>query len=138
MTKWVLQTEEITQKTNEGLETIKISLDIQKDEKGNILQKGGGVIPVACQNCGKNFETNSVEDELRQELNSYKCNNCDFNSMASDDALKHFILEKEHEMTIVQDSRVVGVRTTLEGVIPIVTKTENDVFVLCRDCHDNN
>lgn len=140
MRDWKLQTEEFMVKVYGKKEKQKItkSLDYQMDEKGNILQKSGAVIPKACQNCGDVFRTDSVEDEIRQEINSYKCKDCEFKSISADEALKHTINEKKHELEIVEDSKVVGVRTTLEGVIPIVSKTKDDVFVLCRGCHDSN
>lgn len=139
MSDWKLQTEEvIVKRENQEPKTIIVSKGFQKDEKGNILQAGGGIIPKACQNCGNEFIENQQQDELRQEINLFVCDTCKFETLVSEEALKHTIKEIDHKLKIKEDTRIVGYKTTLTGNIAIVTKTKNDVIILCRDCHDLN
>lgn len=139
MTQWKLQSEEIEFKTPAGkMEKTKVSKGYQMDDKGNILQQGGAIIPKACQNCGKEFTSQIQEDEMKQELNVYKCKNCEFRDARPDQGMLHITQNPEHKIFVELEQRIVGYKHTLVGTISIITKTTDDVIILCRDCHDLN
>ena len=48
----------------------------QVDESGNILYKNGSLKTKACQECKKEFISKSLKDELRQDVDGFKCKKC--------------------------------------------------------------
>ncbi len=122
--------------TNYG-EDSERNVGFQADEVGNVLQRSGAVKPKACQNCQQDFNPKSVRDEVRQDMDKYDCGDCEFESNISHEALVHTLQEKEHNITIVKDSRIVGYRNTLTDA-PIVRFENDDCVILCNKCNDLN
>jgi predicted RNA-binding Zn-ribbon protein involved in translation (DUF1610 family) len=135
--KWTLQTEKFQTKDDRGQpKEITISKGYQKDTKGNRLQQGGGIIPKACQNCGDEFNAVIQQDELKQEINMYACENCEFKDARPDQGVLHSTQNPTHKLKVVVEERVVGYKNTLQGSLAVITKTEDDMIILCRNCHD--
>lgn len=108
----------------------------QEDEVGNIVQKAGGVVPKACQHCKKHFQSKVVQKEIKQDIPSYKCNLCNFEGNTGDQAFGHTIDQPTHKISRTTKSRLVGYENTLEGRLSYVTKTKDDVLILCGECND--
>ena len=66
----------------------------QIDTVGNVYQKGGGVIPKACQKCKKEFKSEIIETPVTQKVPYFKCKDCGFENAGSNAALDHLILTK--------------------------------------------
>lgn len=111
------------------------NMGYQVDEVKNILQQSGAVQTKACQNCGNEFLTKVIIDEVRQEIRGYTCDDCDFHSNLGDEALSHTIENKDHVLNIKEESRIVGYKNTLDGSA-IVTFTKHDCIILCNNCND--
>lgn len=107
----------------------------QEDEVGNILQIGGGVVPKACQKCKKKFESKLVSKEIKQDVPAYKCDKCNFIGGSGDQAFGHTIDSPTHKISRTTKPRIVGYNNTLEGRLSYVTKTKDDVIILCGDCN---
>ena len=136
MSKWTLQSEKIIQKNKDTGETeeILVSKDFQVDEVGNIYQLGGGIIEKACQKCETPFSYKEVTRELKQQIPIYKCKECKFESSSGDDAFMHN-QDKNHKIERKTEEKIVGYEKILEGVISRITKTEDDVIILCDECN---
>jgi hypothetical protein len=107
----------------------------QEDEVGNILQKSGGVVPKACQSCKVIFTSDVVRKEIKQKIPSYNCDNCNFDGNTGDQAFGHTIDQPTHKISRTTKSRIVGYKNTIEGILSYVTKTEDDVKILCGKCN---
>ncbi len=111
-----------------------INNNSQEDEVGNVLQIGGGVVPKACQKCKKKFESKVVKEEIKQDVPSFKCGNCSFDGNSGDQAFVHTLDQPTHKISRKIKSRIVGYNNTLEGRLSYVTKTNDNVIILCGDC----
>ena len=109
----------------------------QEDTVGNILQIGGGIVPKACQKCKKKFESKVVKEEIKQDVPSFKCDTCDFDGNSGDQAFVHTLDFPKHKISRKTKSRIVGYNSVLEGRLSYITKTKNDVVILCGDCNVN-
>ena len=109
----------------------------QKDEAGNILQRSGAIRTKSCQNCGRRFNVKRDVEELKQNIDVYTCDRCNFVSAVPQDALIHTIKFKDHNLKTKEDSRVVGHRNVLSGTAFIEFKNK-DCIIWCEDCHDVN
>ncbi len=109
----------------------------QIDEVGNILQSTGALKTKACQNCQQEFLIKTVRDEIRQDIDNFKCKKCEFESATPQGGLKHILDKTTHKLEIEPKSRVVGYRNTLEDN-PIITKLKDDYIILCKKCNDLN
>ncbi len=112
----------------------KLKAEYQEDEVGNILQRAGGVQPKACQKCKKKFESKITKQEIKQNVSYYACKECNFTSGNSDGGLDHMI-ETSHKLTKKRKNKIVGYDNIVSGVISYITKTEDDVLILCGDCN---
>lgn len=109
----------------------------QKDEVGNIYQKKGGVIPKACQKCGKKFYSEIKNIPITQSVPFYKCKNCSFENAGGDSALDHKITT-DHEIKKISKDRIVGYNSIIEGSKSNIIKSKNDVIILCDECKWQN
>ncbi len=107
----------------------------QVDESGNILYKNGSLKTKACQECKKEFISKSLKDELRQDVDGFKCTKCKFETLNSQDALTHLLKEKDHDFKVESESKVVGYNVTLHDHA-IVEKKDDDYVILCKSCFD--
>ena len=131
--EWEIITKEI--KDDKGLIVI-IDTDEQIDKVGNIYQKSGAIIPKACQNCKQKFKSEIKEFPITQKVPFYKCNDCDFENASGDATLEHKITNMNHNIKKITKDRIVGVDKKIIGIIPRITKTDDDVIILCDDCSD--
>ena len=111
----------------------KINPNKQIDEVGNVVQLRGGVNPVACQKCKTKFTSDIVKVPIEQNVKSYKCTECTFISNGFFDAEEH-TSETGHKTKSNIRKRIVGYNTTLVGVLPKITKTQDDVIIECGGC----
>lgn len=107
----------------------------QIDSVGNIVQIYGGVIPKACQKCKISFNYSVTQVKKIQSVPIYKCIKCSFENASGDAAFDHKIIS-DHKITKTSKDRVVGVDNKILGSIANITKTEDDVIILCDDCND--
>ena len=129
--EWEIITKEI--KDDRGLIVV-VETDEQIDTVGNIYQKGGGVIPKACQKCEKEFDAILKQEPIKQEVPFYKCKDCDFKDPSANKALDHKLLEENHKLKKTKEERIVGFKTQLVGRKANIIISENDVLILCNDC----
>ncbi len=109
--------------------------NLQVDEVGNILTKTGGLRVKACQECKNEFIPKTFKDEMRQDVNGFKCKECEFETLNSPDALTHLLKEKTHDFDVKTESRVVGYNITLHDYA-IIEKKDDDYTILCKSCND--
>lgn len=109
--------------------------EFQEDEVGNQFQKQGGVKPKACQKCKKEFKSEIVDSPVIQKVNHFECMNCDYRSSTGEGMLFHLKDFPKHEYNKVSKDRVIKIEKTLSGVLPYITKTEDDVIILCGVCN---
>lgn len=107
----------------------------QEDEVGNILQIGGAVVPKSCQQCKKEFKSEVVSQEIKQDIPSYKCDFCNFDGNTGDEAFNHTLDFPTHKISRTTKYRIVGYNNTLQGILSYVIKTEDDVKILCGECN---
>ncbi len=105
----------------------------QIDTVGNIYQKSGAVIPKACQNCKKEFKSEVESKPITQKVPRYKCSECDFENFGGGAALDHLITTK-HKIGKVFTDRVVNYERTIVGLRSHITKTKDDILILCDAC----
>lgn len=135
--KWKMRYNEQTIVDKKGIvKKIQIPLDEQEDTVGNIYQKGGGVIPKACQECGKEFKAEPKKIPIEEEVPTYKCEKCDFNNASADLAWDHEKANKGHKIKKDRRKRIVGFNIIQQGIIPRIKKTKKDVIILCDNCND--
>lgn len=119
---------------------VKVNYQFQEDEVGNIAQrigktdKVGGIIPKACQKCGKEFNAKIKEEPIIQQVPIYKCEDCEFTNAGGDATLEHKILT-EHKIRKIATPQFVGYNKTLEGQKANIKITKNDCIILCDDCN---
>jgi len=130
--EWEIITKEI--KDTKG-QIVVVETPEQIDEVGNIYQKQGGVIPKACQKCKKEFKSEVKEFPIKQKVPYYKCKDCDFENAGGDVALDHKIQNIDHNIKKITKDRIVGVDRKIIGIVSYVTKTKDDVLILCGDCN---
>jgi len=109
--------------------------EYQIDTVGNIYQLHGGVKPKACQKCKKEFKSERKEIPIKQKIRHYNCTKCKFNTSSYFLAEDHTI-ETKHKIKEKIKERISGYNIILEGRIPNIIKTKNDVLILCGDCKD--
>lgn len=114
---------------------IKVNDEIQKDNVGNELHSSGAIKSTACQKCKKVFNSKKENQEIKQSVPSYKCNSCNFDGNSGDEAFGHIADHPEHKVSKTQKYRLVGYKTILKGSVPFITKKDNEVLILCSDCH---
>lgn len=115
----------------------KISKDptsFQIDEVGNIYQKSGAVVPKACQKCKKVFKSEIKKQPKIQKVPIYECISCKKKFVAPHLALDHKI-ETDHKLKKTQKDKVVGEEKIVIGSLSQITKTEDDILILCSDCN---
>jgi hypothetical protein len=110
-------------------------IGFQKDDVGNIVMKNGQVSYKACQDCGHEFLSNVSTDEIKQDIDTYKCSKCDFESNVAQEAIKHTFKEKKHQIEIETNSRIVGFSKTVTDV-PQIEFKDKDCIILCNKCHE--
>ena len=108
--------------------------NMQVDTVGNIVQKAGGVIPKACQKCKKEFTGKIESVPIKQKVPFYKCTDCEFISSSGDAAFDHKILT-DHKLSKIVKDRIVGTENKIIGNFAKISKTKNDVIILCDDCY---
>jgi len=122
----------VTKKTKKV--SIEVPLDQQIDEVGNIYQKSGAVIAKACQKCGKEFDYTPTMVERKAPVPIYKCTACSFTNGSGDAAFDHK-LTTDHKVVKTTVERVVAIEKKLLGSLAHITKTEDDVIILCGECN---
>ena len=110
-----------------------INFNKQIDEVGNIVQHTGGVQTKACQKCRREFESKIIKVEIKQRVSYYDCTECNFSSANSNGGLDHMI-ETTHKLTKTSKNKVMGYDNIIQGVISHITKTDDDMIILCGDC----
>lgn len=110
-------------------------IGFQKDTVGNMVMKNNQVSYKACQSCGHEFLSNTNIDEIKQDVDIYKCKKCDFESSVAQEAMKHIFKEKKHSIEIETDSRIVGYKKTANDV-PFIEFVNNECNILCVKCHE--
>ena len=107
----------------------------QIDTVGNIVQESGGVNPKACQKCKVEFKSKPIQKPIKQDISIYKCRNCDFESSNPNDVLDHKLEKENHKIKKKKKERIVGYNTILEGTLSQITKTDDDIEILCSGCY---
>jgi hypothetical protein len=116
----------------------KFKAEYQEDESGNILQRGGGVQPKACQNCSFIFDVKPTLKPKERKVQNYTCGDCDFENIGVNVALEHKMLNSDHKIIIKEETKIIGYNKIIEGNVPVIKKIENDVIIICSDCNDNS
>jgi len=119
--------------TLKGIES-KDPTSFQMDEVGNILQHSGGINPKACQLCKVKFKAKIVKSIKQQKVPSYNCEDCEFEHGNPINALDHKI-ETDHKVKKEIKERSVGSDNELAGILSYITKTKDDVIILCGKCN---
>lgn len=109
-------------------------LEYQEDEVGNIVQPSGAVQPKACQKCKRLFKSEIKGFDIEQDVPLYTCKDCDFENAAGDATLMHKLDKPSHTLKIIKRKRVIGIEKKIIGLIAKITKTKNDVIILCDNC----
>ena len=120
--------------TNEGKKSDH-DVGFQADEVGNILQRSGAIKTKACQTCKKSFKPKGSQTEIKQAMDVYTCDRCEFISGIPQDGLVHTIKFKDHVLRIKEDTKIVGYRNILLHTAIIEFKNE-DCIILCEKCND--
>lgn len=129
---WVEKEVLVGTKKKEKLTKVK-DYNQQVDEVGNILQKGGGVKPKACQNCKVEFNSKVELFKKTTKVPFYKCDECDMEFGSSEGALDHKI-QTNHKLKKELKEKVVGLEKKVTGKIAKIQKTDDDCLILCGDC----
>ena len=108
--------------------------NMQVDEVGNILQRAGGVIPMACQKCKKKFNSKIEEIPVKQDVPFYKCKNCKFENASGDSALDHKLEFSNHDIKKIKKQRIITTKKIITGDFSHIFKTKNDIVILCGKC----
>jgi len=108
--------------------------DEQVDTSGNIYQKGGGVIPKACQDCKTEFKSTIENKPITQEVPMYKCKDCDFENPSGDAAFLHSKAHEKHEVEKEKAERIIEIQHTLVGRMAYIKILDDDVSILCELC----
>lgn len=108
--------------------------NLQIDTVGNIIQMSGGVIPKACQKCKTKFNYTVTKVPRTQQVPIYACLDCSFKNSGGSAAFDHKI-ETDHKIKKISKSRVVSVDKKILGSTAHITKTKNDIKILCGKCH---
>ncbi len=111
-----------------------LKVEYQEDEVGNILQRAGGVRPKACQKCKKQFKSEYSKKEINQKIGYYVCTECNFSNSDSTSGLDHMI-GTSHKLIKKSKDKIMGYETILTGSKAHITKTDDDVLILCGDCN---
>jgi len=109
-------------------------VEYQQDTVGNIYQQHGGVIPKACQKCKKKFKSKVLQVPITQKVPFYKCQDCKFENPGGDATLEHKIEHIDHNIKKITKDRIVGYNETITGEVSHITKTKDDVIILCAVC----
>ena len=106
----------------------------QIDSVGNIFQQAGGVKPKACQKCKKEFKSRLKSFPIIESVPFYKCENCKFENAGGNATLNHKIENTEHKIIIINKDRIVKIEKKIIGIVCKITKTKNDIVILCGKC----
>ena len=109
----------------------------QIDTVGNIVQRMGGIVPKACQKCKEPFKSENKDIPIKKSRKVYKCQECDFINTSAEAAFDHK-LEKDHKFKKESVDVITNVKRISVGIIPRITKTEDDVIILCNNCENGN
>ncbi len=107
---------------------------MHQDEKGNILQRTGAVVPIACQGCGRRLTALIEKIEKTQSFPTYKCTECNFKNNSAEYAWDHEKANLGHDITKTKEIRVIGYQTYLSGALARVEGEGKDTTVLCDNC----
>lgn len=107
---------------------------LQIDEVGNIVQINGGVQPKACQKCKNEFKSKIKENPKKQIVPFYKCEDCDFENGGAPAVMDHKF-ETDHKIKKISKDRIVSIERTIEGSVAHISKTKDDVIILCDKCN---
>ena len=106
----------------------------QQDEKGNLYQLDGGIVPKKCQKCGKELKSAITEVPLVQKVPFYKCKKCHYTNVSGDNALWHEHENKGHSVQILIKARTIELKRIIPET-PYIKETSKDVIILCHKCH---
>ena len=112
-------------------------MEYQEDEVGNKLQINGAIEPIKCQKCKHEFNSSIKQEPLTQQIMFYKCDNCDFENTSGESMLFHLQENKTHAYSTKEKERIVKIEKKITGIIPIINKIKNDIFILCGDCNES-
>jgi len=104
------------------------------DEVGNIIQDSGAVVPKACQNCKREFASNVEVIQKKGPAPIYACESCNFRNASGDSAFEHK-LTTDHKIKKTTTERLVSVDKVIKGIIPYVTKEQDNTVILCGECN---
>ena len=106
----------------------------QVDEKGNLYQLDGGIVPKKCQKCGKELKSAITEVPLVQKVPFYKCKKCKYVNASGDNALWHEHENKGHSVVVETKIRTIEFKRIIPET-PYIKETSKDVIILCHKCH---
>ena len=107
---------------------------MREDEKGNILQRTGAVVPKACQKCGRKLIALIEKIERTQSYPTYKCEDCKFKNNSADYAWDHEKANSSHTIKKIKELRIIGYQTYLSGALARVEGEGEDTTILCDNC----
>ena len=105
----------------------------QQDEKGNLYQLDGGIVPKKCQKCSKTLKSVITEIPIIQKVPSYKCKKCKYTNISGDNAIWHEHENKGHQVEIKVDTRVIEYKRIIPET-PYIKVSSKDVIILCSRC----
>jgi len=106
----------------------------QQDEKGNLYQLDGGIVPKRCQKCGKELKSVITRVPIIQKVPFYKCKKCKYVNASGDNALWHEHENKGHSVEITLQARTIEFKRIIPET-PYIKETSKDVIILCHQCH---
>ena len=106
----------------------------QQDEKGNLYQLDGGIVPKKCQKCNKELISVITEVPIVQKVPFYKCKKCNYANVSGDNALWHEHENKGHSVQILTKARTIEFKRIIPET-PYIKETSKDVIILCHKCH---